>query len=68
MRHFNRTKIIATLGPASNSKEIIEQMIAAGADVMRINASHGDHSFMQAIVDNVRTINEEKKLNIGRTQ
>lgn len=65
MRHFNRTKIIATLGPASNSKEIIEQMIAAGADVMRINASHGDHNFMQAIVDNVRAINEEKKLNIA---
>jgi len=65
MRHFNRTKIITTLGPASNSKEIIEQMIAAGADVMRINASHGDHNFMQAIVDNVRTINEEKKLNIA---
>ncbi|NBA98687.1 pyruvate kinase [Pseudomonas sp. R5(2019)] len=36
-----RTKIVATLGPASNSPEVIEQMILAGMDVARLNFSHG---------------------------
>jgi pyruvate kinase len=65
MKHFNKTKIIATLGPATNSKQTIYGLIQAGADVMRINASHGDHQFMQVIVDNVRAINEDKKLNVA---
>lgn len=37
------TKVVATLGPASNNKETIEQLVAAGADVFRLNMSHGDH-------------------------
>ena len=40
MRH---TKIIATIGPASRGVEIIEQLIAAGVDVCRLNFAHGDH-------------------------
>ena len=40
MRH---TKIIATIGPASRSDEIIEQLINAGVDVCRLNFSHGTH-------------------------
>ena len=40
MRH---TKIIATIGPASRSDEIIEQLIDAGVDVCRLNFSHGTH-------------------------
>jgi pyruvate kinase len=65
MQHFNKTKIITTLGPATNSKDAIYKLIQAGADVMRINASHGDHTFLKAIVNNVREINEEKRLNIA---
>ena len=38
---MKRTKIVATLGPASSSAEVIEGMIKAGADVCRINFSHG---------------------------
>ena len=37
-----RTKIVATLGPATNDKEVIEALIDAGADVVRINLSHGE--------------------------
>ncbi|MGA8147107.1 MAG: pyruvate kinase [Gallionellaceae bacterium] len=38
---LRRTKIVATLGPASNNKKILEQMIRAGVDVVRMNFSHG---------------------------
>lgn len=38
-----RTKIVATLGPATDDPEVLEQLIAAGCDVVRINFSHGDH-------------------------
>ncbi|MEX5623851.1 pyruvate kinase, partial [Pseudomonas syringae] len=38
---IRRTKIVATLGPASNSPEVIEALILAGLDVARLNFSHG---------------------------
>ena len=38
---FRRTKIIATLGPASESPEMLEKVLRAGADVVRLNFSHG---------------------------
>ena len=41
MRRLRRVKIIATLGPASNSEAMIEALIAAGADAFRVNMSHG---------------------------
>jgi pyruvate kinase len=40
--HWRRTKIIATLGPASSSAAAIERLIHAGANVFRLNLSHGD--------------------------
>lgn len=48
-----RTKIVATLGPASNSQEVIAQMVAAGVDVVRMNFSHGtreEHLHRAAVV------------------
>ena len=41
--HWRRTKIIATLGPASESPAMIEQLLRAGVDVVRLNLSHGSH-------------------------
>lgn len=41
---FKRTKILATVGPATGSAEMLEQLIAAGANGLRLNFSHGDHS------------------------
>ncbi|MFW5927171.1 MAG: pyruvate kinase [Wenzhouxiangella sp.] len=38
-----RTKIVATLGPATDEPEVLEKLLAAGCDVVRINFSHGDH-------------------------
>jgi pyruvate kinase len=40
--HFRRTKIVATVGPASNSRAMLEKLIKAGVNVIRINFSHGD--------------------------
>ena len=40
---IRRTKIIATLGPATDSDEVLRAFIEAGADILRINLSHGTH-------------------------
>jgi pyruvate kinase len=53
-----RTKIVATLGPASSSPETIRQLIQAGADVIRLNMSHGDHATHQRTYNEVRRVAE----------
>ncbi|HHL53160.1 MAG TPA: pyruvate kinase, partial [Flammeovirgaceae bacterium] len=56
---FNRTKIVATIGPASNSKEVIRDLILAGTDIFRLNFSHGEHSLHQQVIDTIRALNKE---------
>lgn len=56
---MKRTKIVATLGPASSSKEVIEEMIKAGADVCRINFSHGSYDAVAQQINNIRAINKK---------
>ena len=51
---MKKTKIVSTLGPASNSVEIISQLIEAGANVFRFNFSHGDHAEQLARMNLVR--------------
>lgn len=58
---YRKTRIIATLGPASDSFDKIEQLFIAGADVFRLNMSHGDHKDKSKLVDNIRKV--EKKHN-----
>ncbi|SFO88427.1 pyruvate kinase [Tranquillimonas alkanivorans] len=48
MRRLRNVKIVATLGPASNNYETIRALFEAGADVFRLNMSHGDHSEIEA--------------------
>ncbi len=57
---LKKTKIIATLGPSSESLETIEKMVKAGANLFRINTSHGSRSTIVALVKKVRQV--EKKL------
>lgn len=60
--HRNRmAKIIATIGPSSQDIEIIEKLFLAGADVFRLNFSHGTHAQHRQVFDNIRSI--EKKHN-----
>ena len=58
---MKRTKIVATLGPASTSMEVLEDMIKAGVTVCRINFSHGAYDNVLTQINNVRALN--KKLN-----
>ena len=51
---WRRTKIVATLGPASSSVAMIESLLQAGVDVVRLNMSHGDHDGHRALVASVR--------------
>lgn len=57
--NFNKTKIVATIGPATESKEMLKKLILAGVDVCRINSSHGSHEDHIKVIKNVREINEE---------
>jgi len=56
MRRQRQAKIVATLGPASSSKEAIQALFEAGADVFRFNFSHGTHQDHQARCNIVREI------------
>jgi pyruvate kinase len=51
----NKTKIVCTIGPASNSKKILEQLILAGMNIARINFSHGDFEGHAKVIKNIRS-------------
>jgi pyruvate kinase len=50
----NKTKIVATIGPASQSPEVMEAMLRAGMNVARLNFSHGDFSSHRRVIENLR--------------
>jgi pyruvate kinase len=54
-----KTKIVATLGPACSSKEVIKNMIDAGVNVFRINFSHADYTDVSERIRIIRELNEE---------
>jgi pyruvate kinase len=56
---FNKTKVVATLGPSSSSREILRQMILAGVDVCRLNFSHGEYNVHEKTIEHIRSINHE---------
>jgi pyruvate kinase len=59
LRRHRRTKIVATLGPASSTPEMMAALFAAGADVFRLNFSHGSHADHAARIEMIRAL--EKK-------
>ncbi|MBL4600891.1 MAG: pyruvate kinase, partial [Rhizobiaceae bacterium] len=65
MRRSRRTKILATLGPSSNTREMIEKLFFAGADVFRINMSHTDHKMLNDLVKIIREVEEKHSRPIG---
>lgn len=63
--YYNRTKIVATMGPASAKKDVLLAMIKAGVNVCRLNFSHGRPEDHKAVIDIIREINEQYKTNVG---
>ena len=61
-KNFLMTKIVATLGPASNKTEVIELLANAGMNVVRINFSHGDYKTHGEIIKAVKTVREKLKI------
>ena len=59
MPNRKKTKIIATLGPATSSKEIMKKMMEAGVDVFRINFSHASHDEIKDQIQTIRSLNNE---------
>lgn len=65
MTNEKRTKIVATIGPVSEDKEILREMIKNGMNVARLNFSHGNYASHTKIIENVRQLSEEMEENIG---
>ncbi|MGE5354795.1 MAG: pyruvate kinase [Deltaproteobacteria bacterium] len=65
MKTLANTKIIATLGPATNTKEKLMELINAGVDVFRLNFSHVNYVEYEKLIQYVIELNEEKDLTIG---
>nr|WP_294791713.1 pyruvate kinase [uncultured Mucilaginibacter sp.] len=61
----NRTKIVATMGPASSNKDVLLSMIRAGVNVCRLNFSHGKISDHKKVIETIREINEQHKTNVA---
>jgi len=61
----SKTKIIATLGPATNDKEVLKKMIMAGLDVFRLNFSHGSHEDKTKIIEIIRELEKELCVNVA---
>lgn len=58
-RPRKRTKIVATIGPASQSRDVLRRMILSGLDVVRLNFSHGDHETHASVIESVRALSDE---------
>ena len=61
MNVIKKTKIVATLGPATSSADVIEKMILAGVNVFRVNFSHADYNDVSERIQMIRDV--DKKLN-----
>jgi pyruvate kinase len=62
---MNKTKIVATLGPSSSSKEVLKEMFNAGLNVCRVNFSHGTYEQHASVIRTVRELNQELMANVA---
>ncbi len=65
LRRHRRTKILATLGPASSTLEMMAQLFLAGADVFRLNFSHGTHADHASRIEMIRALEKKYSRPIG---
>lgn len=61
----NKTKIVATIGPGSESKEIFRELLRAGVSVARTNMSHDDQSVHQKRIETIRMVSKKEKLPVA---
>lgn len=61
---FNKTKVLATVGPASNTFERLLALVQEGVDAFRLNFSHGEHEEHQQVIEHIREINRRFNTNI----
>lgn len=54
---MRKTKIICTIGPATSSPTMLEQLARQGMNVARLNMSHGDHDFHRSVIENIQMLN-----------
>jgi hypothetical protein len=59
-RSSSRTKMICTIGPSSCSADVLESLAVNGMNVARLNMCHGTHEWHRAVIDKIRSLNEEK--------
>jgi pyruvate kinase len=62
---YKKTKIVATIGPASEKKETLKQMAESGMNVARLNFSHGAYSWHQKAIDDIRELSHEMQIPLG---
>lgn len=62
---MRKTKIVCTLGPATESPEMLARLIAAGANVFRLNMSHATHEWVRAVVPRIREVARQTSANIA---
>lgn len=58
---MRKTKIICTIGPATDSYPMLEKLAHAGMDIVRLNMSHGDHESAAQVIKSIRTLNRKLK-------
>ena len=63
--NMNKTKIIATIGPASSDKETLRSLITSGMDVARLNLSHANNGFCTEIINRINELNKELETNVA---
>ena len=62
---MRKTKIVCTIGPASESEEMLEKLMNAGMNVARLNFSHGSHEEHKARIDSIRKVSKKLGKTIG---
>lgn len=62
---MKQTKIVATIGPASEGKDTLRNMVMAGMNVARLNFSHGEYEWHKAVIDRIRELSHELNVPIG---
>jgi pyruvate kinase len=63
--HYRHTKIIATIGPATESPERLAQLITGGVDVIRLNMAHGTDEWVSSLVKRIREVSAEVKRHVA---